>query len=284
MTGRHDPTEASGTPVTGPRDGRHDRTKVEIPLPGGEDMFSRTPTPSVLTCEDVRVDYGPVTAVHSFSCRVAGGEVVALLGSNGSGKSSVLRAVSGLVRATAGTITFDGDRITNTRPSRIVRAGLVQIPQGRMVFGDQSVEANLLLGSHTRGRISPEIRHDMEAVFARFPRLAERRRQLAGTLSGGEQQMLAIARGLMSRPTMLMLDEPSLGLAPIIQDQVFETLRSLADSGLGVFVVEQMAHLALGIADTGYVLDRGRLVASGTPDELQSSGKLVEAYLGSARS
>ncbi|MCC7075652.1 MAG: ABC transporter ATP-binding protein [Acidimicrobiia bacterium] len=229
------------------------------------------------------VDYGPVRAVEEFTGWVGNGEVVALLGSNGSGKSTILRAVSGIVPMAAGRVAFCGHWIQGMKPSRIVRLGLIQIPQGRLVFPDQSVEANMLLGAHSRGRPDRSVRDDIAELFDRFPRLAERRRQPAGTLSGGEQQMLAIARGLMARPRMLMLDEPSLGLAPIIQQQLFETLRSLADMGLGILVVEQLAHLALTIADRGYVLDRGQLVAWGTPDELRSSGRLVEAYLGSDR-
>lgn len=234
----------------------------------------------VLEFHDVTVRYGPVVAVHELTGWVGNGEVVALLGSNGSGKSSVLKAASGLVPAAEGRIAFCGQWVQDWRPPEIVRLGLVQIPQGRMVFGDQSVEANLLIGAHSRGRVSADVREDLTIVLDRFPILADRRNQQAGTLSGGEQQMLAIARGLMARPRMLMLDEPSLGLAPIIQEQLFTTLRTLADLGLGVLVVEQLAHLALEIADRGYVLDRGELVAWGTPGELRESGRLVEAYLG----
>ncbi len=236
-----------------------------------------------LEFHDVGVHYGPVVAVDGFNAWVGAGEIVALLGSNGSGKSTVLRAASGLVPTAEGRIAFAGKWIHGMRSPEIVRRGLVQIPQGRMVFSDQTVEANLLLGAHTRGRLTNVVRDDVAAIFEAFPKLADRRRNLAGTLSGGEQQMLAVARGLMSRPRMLMLDEPSLGLAPIIQRQIFDTIRQLADTGLGVLVVEQMAHLALEVADRGYVLDRGRLVAWGTPDELRASGKLVEAYLGKSR-
>jgi len=238
----------------------------------------------VLEFHDVAVRYGPVVAVSEFTGWVGGGEVVALLGSNGSGKSTLLKAASGLVPVADGRIAFCGQWIQKEKSREIVRLGLVQIPQGRMVFGDQTVEANLQLGAHTRGRPRREVREDVGAVLEQFPVLAQRRRQLAGTLSGGEQQMLAIARGLMARPRMLMLDEPSLGLAPIIQEQLFTTLRELADLGLGILVVEQLAHLALEVADRGYVLDRGTLTAWGTPDELRASGKLVEAYLGSAGS
>lgn len=234
----------------------------------------------VLEFHDVTVRYGPVVAVRELTGWVGSGEVVALLGSNGSGKSTVLKAASGLVPAATGRIAFCGQWVQKWHPQEIVRLGLVQIPQGRMVFGDQSVEANLLIGAHSRGRTGKAVREDLEIVLERFPILADRRRQPAGTLSGGEQQMLAIARGLMARPRMLMLDEPSLGLAPILQEQLFTTLRSLADLGLGILVVEQLAHLALEIADRGYVLDRGDLVAWGTPAQLRSSGHLVEAYLG----
>ncbi len=245
-------------------------------------MIAHADSPDpMLELKHVRVAYGPVVAVDAFSGTVADGEVVALLGSNGSGKSSILKAASGLIDTAAGEIRFAGTRIDNKRPAQIVGAGLVQIPQGRMVFGDQSVEANLLLGAHARRKSKRALRCDIDEVFERFPRLAERSGQLAGTLSGGEQQMLAIARGLMGRPRLLMLDEPSLGLAPIVQEELFAAIRNLAESGLGILVVEQLAHLALEIADHGYVLDRGKLIASGTPAELTSSGQLVEAYLGS---
>lgn len=234
----------------------------------------------VLEFHDVTARYGAVTALSGFSGWVGNGEVVALLGANGAGKTTVLRAASGLVPDLEGRIAFCGAWIQQDPPTRIVQMGLVHVPQGRRVFPDQTVEDNLLLGAHPRGRVDEEVRADVAALLERFPRLAGQRRVPAGRLSGGEQQMLCIARALMAGPRMIMVDEPSAGLAPIVQQDVFATLRELAELGLGVLLVEQLAHQALAISDRGYVLDRGELVAWGRPEEIRESGRLIEAYLG----
>ncbi|HUS15349.1 MAG TPA: ABC transporter ATP-binding protein, partial [Chloroflexia bacterium] len=216
------------------------------------------PTRPLLEITGLTVNYGGIQALQDVSLTVAPGEVVTLIGANGAGKSTTLRAISRLIRPRAGQIVYDGRDITTARPDEVVRLGIAQCPEGRRVLARQSIYDNLVLGAYVR-HDRAAIAQDIEAQFARFPRLAERRSQLAGTLSGGEQQMLAIARALMSRPRLLLLDEPSLGLAPLVVREIFRTIGTLHESGVTILLVEQNAHLALQHADRGYVLEAGRL-------------------------
>jgi branched-chain amino acid transport system ATP-binding protein len=213
------------------------------------------------------------------SLEVHAGEVVTLIGANGAGKSTMLRSVSRVIPIHRGCIRYDGRDLGRARPDEVVRLGIAQVPEGRRVLGRQSVLDNLLLGAYTRSDAA-EIQADVERQFARFPRLAERRHQLAGTLSGGEQQMLAIARALMSRPRLLLLDEPSLGLAPLVVRGIFEIIRDLHAAGVTILLVEQNANLALQIADRAYVLEAGRLTISGPAVELLTDARVRKAYLG----
>lgn len=233
----------------------------------------------LLKVEDIAVFFGPVQVLDGVSFAVWPGERVCILGSNGSGKSTTLKTVAGLVKPRDGAIHLGGEPIHTFEPSEIVKRHLSLVPQGRRVFFDQSIEANLLLGAHTR-KNKAEIRSDIDGVYARFPRLGERRKQMAGSLSGGEQQMLSIGRALMARPTFVMLDEPSLGLSPVAIQDLFRGLTQLSAEGMTMLVVEQLASAALSLADRGYVLDQGRVVAMGTVDELRTSGAVMEAYLG----
>ncbi|MDD2860349.1 MAG: ABC transporter ATP-binding protein [Acidiphilium sp.] len=235
---------------------------------------------SLLVIEDLRVAYGQIEALKGVSLTVEPGEVVAILGANGAGKTTLMRAISGLLPRSGGRIGFAGTDITRTAADRIVRLGIAQSPEGRRVFGTLTVAENLKLGGFTRP--AGEIAGSIETVFAMFPRLAERRGQLAGTLSGGEQQMLAIGRALIARPRLLLLDEPSLGLAPIIIQGIFRSLRGIADSGVTILIVEQNARAALRLADRGYVLEVGRIVQTDSAAGLLASGQIREAYLGRA--
>ena len=237
-------------------------------------------TAPLLQLEDLTVRYGGVTALRSLNLVVRQGELVTLLGSNGAGKSTTLRAISQLVPATAGTLRWNGGVINGLRTERTVKLGIAHCPEGRRVLARQSVADNLELGAWLR-RDRNAIRHDLDRCYGLFPRLAERRTQAAGSLSGGEQQMLAIARALMARPTLLMLDEPSLGLAPKLVAEVMGALHSLHAEGLTILLVEQNAQAALDIADRGYVLDAGALTLEGTAPELLGNPALREAYLGS---
>jgi branched-chain amino acid transport system ATP-binding protein len=233
----------------------------------------------LLEIEDLSIRYGRVQALEHVSLEVRAGEVVALIGANGAGKSTTLRSISRIVPVHRGRIAFAARDITGARPSDVVRLGIAQVPEGRRMLARQTVLDNLLLGAYTRADTA-EIRADVEQQFARFPRLAERRRQLAGTLSGGEQQMLAIARALMSRPRLLLLDEPSLGLAPLIVRSIFEIIRDLHAAGVTILLVEQNARLALQSADRAYVLEAGRLTIAGPSAELLSDERVRRAYLG----
>ncbi len=233
----------------------------------------------LLTIEDLSIRYGRVQALEHVSLDVRTGEVVALIGANGAGKSTALRSISRIVPVQRGRIAFAARDITGARPSDVVRLGIAQVPEGRRMLARQTVLDNLLLGAYTRSDTAA-IQADVEQQFARFPRLAERRRQLAGTLSGGEQQMLAIARALMSRPRLLLLDEPSLGLAPLIVRSIFEIIRGLHTAGVTILLVEQNARLALQIADRAYVLEAGRLTISGPSAELLNDERVRRAYLG----
>ena len=233
----------------------------------------------LLSIADLSIHYGRVQALEQMNLEVRAGEVVTLIGANGAGKSTTLRSISRIVPVHRGRITFDGRDITAARPSDVVRMGIAQVPEGRRMLARQSVLDNLVLGAYTRTD-GAEIEADVERQFARFPVLAQRRKQLAGTLSGGEQQMLAIARALMSRPRLLLLDEPSLGLAPLIVRGIFEIIRSLHGAGVTILLVEQNASLALQIADRAYVLEAGRLTISGRAAELLTDERVRKAYLG----
>jgi branched-chain amino acid transport system ATP-binding protein len=232
----------------------------------------------VLELDDVAVAYGKRRALDGLTLSVAPGEIVTLLGANGAGKSTTLRAVSGLVRPTRGRIRYEGRDITRVPADAIVGAGVSHVPEGREIFPEFSVHENLLVGAHTveRSRIGERL----ESVARLFPVLRDRRSQPAGTLSGGEQQMLAIARALMTRPRLLLLDEPSLGLAPILAREIFRVLRRINDDGVAVLLVEQNARRALAVASRGYVLETGRLVTSGTSAELSADLRVRTAYLG----
>ena len=232
-----------------------------------------------LELDRVSVSYGPVQAVHDVSLHVDKGEVVTLIGANGAGKSTILRTISGLTRLSGGAMRFrDGD-ISKLRPDAIVRLGLAHCPEGRQVLARQSVQDNLLLGAYIR-KDKPAIARDLESSYAMFPRLRERRQQPAGTLSGGEQQMLAIARALMSAPNMLLLDEPSLGLAPLVVEEIFSILDRLSAEGMTILLVEQNARLALKHSHRGYVLESGEVAATGPARELLDDARVLEAYLG----
>ncbi len=237
----------------------------------------------MLRLTSIDASYGRVKALRGISLHVGAGEIVSLIGANGAGKSTTLEVISGLIRPDSGRIILGDEDVTSWRPGRLVRAGIAHVPEGRQVFGSLSVEDNLLLGAYSRARSArEEIAADLQAQYDRFPRLHERRRQLAGSLSGGEQQMLALARGLMSRPKLLMLDEPSLGLAPIIAHQFLAEVKQLRDEGLTVLLVEQNARAALRIADRGYVVETGRIVLEGSAQDLLDNPEVQRAYLGRA--
>ena len=233
---------------------------------------------ALLTVDNIHVYYGSIHAVKGVSFEVNEGEVVTLIGANGAGKSTVLNTVSGLLRPRTGSITFDGKDMKGIAPHKIVEHGLAQCPEGRRIFLQMTVEENLEMGAYTQpnSTIVPGIAD----VYKRFPRLEERRKQIAGTLSGGEQQMLAMGRALMSRPKLLMLDEPSMGLAPILVEQIFDIIRELHAAGTTILLVEQNAQAALSVADRAYVLETGKISLSGTGAELMASDKVREAYLG----
>jgi branched-chain amino acid transport system ATP-binding protein len=237
---------------------------------------SRAP---LLAVENLTIRYGRVQALEQVSLEVNAGEVVTLIGANGAGKSTTLRSISRIIPIHRGRIAFDTRDISGARPSDVVRMGIAQVPEGRRMLARQSVVDNLLLGAYTRSD-GAEIQADVERQFERFPRLAERRHQMAGTLSGGEQQMLAIARALMSRPRLLLLDEPSLGLAPLIVRAIFQIIDDLHGAGVTILLVEQNASLALQIADRAYVLEAGRLTISGPAAALLSDERVQRAYLG----
>ena len=231
----------------------------------------------MLKIDNIHVYYGAIHAIKGISFAVNEGEIVALIGANGAGKSTILKTVSGLMHPRSGTIEFLGENITHTDAHKLVRQGLAHVPEGRRIFLQMSVQENLEMGAYTRSEVSKE---DLEMVFGLFPRLKERRRQVAGTLSGGEQQMLAMSRALMSHPKLMMLDEPSMGLAPILVDQIFDIIRELHKAGTTILLVEQNARKALGIADRAYVLETGSVTLSGTGAELAKSDAVQKAYLG----
>ncbi len=236
---------------------------------------------SVLEVRDLSVHYGGIQALRAVSLHVEEGEIVALLGANGAGKSTTLRAISGLVRASGGDIVFAGQNLRKRSPDEIVRLGIGHSPEGRRVFAQMSVRENLALGAYTV-RSKADVSERMQHVFEAFPRLLERVNQAAGTLSGGEQQMLAIGRALMSGPRLLMLDEPSLGLAPIMVQAIFGVIKAINDRGTTVLLVEQNAHQALQIAARGYVLETGRMAFEDSGANLLANPAIAQAYLGSA--
>ena len=232
----------------------------------------------ILKVNDINVYYGAIHAIKGISFEVNAGEIVTLIGANGAGKSTTLQTVSGLLHSRTGSIEFLGESLMGIPAHKVVSKGLAQVPEGRRVFLQMTVEENLEMGAYTRS--GSGIDADLEKVYTYFPRLMERRRQIAGTLSGGEQQMLAMGRALMSRPKLLMLDEPSMGLAPILVEQIFEIIRTLHRAGTTILLVEQNAQAALAIADRGYVLETGKIVTAGTGAELLASPEIKKAYLG----
>ena len=232
----------------------------------------------MLKITNMNVYYGNIYAVKDINFHVDEGEVVTLIGANGAGKSTILKTISGLLRSKTGSISFSGEEIGAIASHTIVKRGLAHVPEGRRVFLQMSVQDNLEMGHYTQPGATMSGR--IEQVYERFPRLKERRRQVAGTLSGGEQQMLAMGRALMSRPRLLMLDEPSMGLAPLLVEQIFEIIRELHDSGVTILLVEQNAHMALKVADRGYVLETGRIVTSDSAGALLENDAVRRAYLG----
>jgi branched-chain amino acid transport system ATP-binding protein len=234
----------------------------------------------MLKLDSVHVAYGAIQAVKGVSLEVRAGEVVTIIGANGAGKSTLLKSIAGLEPVAGGRIFIDGDDCTGVAAHRRVGLGVAMSPEGRGVFADQSVRENLLLGAYTRRKDKADVEACIEREFVRFPRLKERQDQLSGTLSGGEQQMLAISRALMSKPRLLLLDEPSLGLAPLIIKSIFDAIRQLRESGLTILLVEQMAKQALGVADRAYVLETGLITAEGSGRELLGDPKVKAAYLG----
>lgn len=233
---------------------------------------------ALLSVRDMHVYYGSIHAIKGISFDVEEGEVVTLIGANGAGKSTTLKTVSGLMVPRAGEIEFAGESIASVPANDLVPKGLALCPEGRSLFQAMSVEENLEMGGYTRPK--NEVADDMERIFALFPRLKERRRQIAGTLSGGEQQMVAMGRAMMSRPRLLMLDEPSMGLAPILVQEIFNTIRRLHDEGTTVLLVEQNAQMALSVADRAYVLETGHIAMDGPASELAADDRVRKAYLG----
>jgi len=237
-------------------------------------------TSPLLQVEDLHVDYGGIQAVRGVRLSLLAGEAVALIGANGAGKTSVLRAITGLIRPSSGSVRFAGADITATPGHRLAAGGLVMVPEGRGIFTRMTVEENLLMGAHHRGLTPASLRLDLDREYARFPRLFERSRQLAGSLSGGEQQMLAMSRALMAKPSCLLLDEPSMGLSPILVDQIFETILEVRAEGVSLLLVEQNAQRALEVTQRAYVLESGELSLEGASEALLKSPQVRAAYLG----
>lgn len=241
-------------------------------------LLPDAPADAMLKIENISVFYGAIQALNDVSIHVSEGEVVSIIGSNGAGKSTLLRTISGLLKPRVGNIKFLDDTINGITPDKILRKGISQSPEGRRIFTNMSVEENLMLGASSRK--DAEVKADMERHMDRFPRVRERLKQSAGTMSGGEQQMLAICRALMSRPKLLLLDEPSMGLAPNLVAEVFNAIVDLKEEGVTILLVEQNAHRALEVADRGYVLETGNLVLTGPGKELLNDPKVQDAYLG----
>lgn len=228
---------------------------------------------------DIEVYYGAIHALKKLSIEVEQGSIVTLIGANGAGKTTTLKTISGLLRPRSGSIVYKGTELTKTPPEKIVEMGISQVPEGRRVFATMSVLENLEMGAYLR-KDKKAVADDMENVFTRFPRLKERRKQLAGTLSGGEQQMLAIGRALMARPQLLLMDEPSMGLAPLLVKEIFEIIKDINEKGTTILLVEQNAHMALSIAQKAYVIETGEIVLQGLAKDLMNSEEVKSAYLG----
>lgn len=235
---------------------------------------------SFLRIENLKVNYGGIEAVKGIDIDVPKGKIVTLIGANGAGKSSTLRTISGLIKPKSGKIIFEGEDITAKDPTSIVTKGITLVPEGRRIFPDLTVKENLKIGAYLR---KDDISKDLKWVYELFPRLAEREWQEGGTLSGGEQQMLAVGRALMSRPKLIMMDEPSLGLAPLVVQSIFEIIKTINEQGITVLLIEQNANMALKTADLAYVLETGRITKSGTGEELLSDESIKEAYLGKSK-
>ena len=231
----------------------------------------------ILSIENINVYYGQIHALKDISLKVNEGEIVALIGANGAGKTSTLRTISGLLRSKTGSIKFMGDEISHTDAHKLVSMGIAHVPEGRRIFLQMTVQENLEMGAYTN---SANLKSGIEDVYERFPRLKHRMNQIAGTLSGGEQQMLAMGRALMSKPKLMMLDEPSMGLAPILVQQIFDIIKELHKAGTTILLVEQNAEMALEVADRAYVLETGKIKLSGTGAELAQSDEIKKAYLG----
>ena len=234
----------------------------------------------LLSVKNINVYYGSIHAIKDVSFHVDEGEIVTLIGANGAGKTTTMHAISGLLKLASGEITYDGNLISKMEAHKIVRLGLAQVPEGRRVFSGLTVQQNLSMGAYTRHDGKDAIQSDYDMVFDLLPRLKERRSQIAGSLSGGEQQMLAIARGLMAKPKLLMLDEPSLGLAPKVVGEIFDLILQIRESGMTVLLIEQNANMALQIADYGYVLELGSISLAGTGKDLLTNDDVRKAYLG----
>lgn len=231
----------------------------------------------ILSIKDLKVNYGGIEAVKGISFDVEEGQIVTLIGANGAGKSSTLRSIAGLIKPAAGSIEFNGDAITGMDTTQIVKKGITLVPEGRKIFPDLTVEENLKIGAYMR---KDNLADDMNRVYSLFPRLKERSWQAGGTLSGGEQQMLAVGRALMSKPKMIMMDEPSLGLAPIVVRDIFSIIREIKEEGITVLLIEQNANMALKTADIGYVMETGKITMTGKGIELLENEEIKEAYLG----
>lgn len=233
----------------------------------------------MLKVTDLEVSYGAIKALRGINFEVNAGEIITLIGSNGAGKTTTLHSISNIIKKASGSVLFENEDITNMTPDEIVRRGLIQVPEGRRIFANLSVKDNLEMGAYTR-KDKSGIKEDFEIVYEMFPRLKERVRQIAGTLSGGEQQMLAMGRALMSKPRLLLLDEPSMGLAPILVDEIFSIIQRINKAGTTVLLVEQNAYKALSIADRAYILETGLVTKSGNADELAKDNAVKAAYLG----
>jgi branched-chain amino acid transport system ATP-binding protein len=244
----------------------------------GRQAQAQAQAPAVLEISGLTSHYGRIQALHGIDLQVGHGQLVAVVGANGAGKTTLMRTISGVQPASAGTVRYDGGDITRLSPDRRVRAGICQVPEGRQVFGPMSVEDNLRIGGYTRSR--DRMKEDIEQMYGLFPVLKEKRSLPAGTLSGGQQQMLAMARALMGRPKLLLLDEPSMGLAPLLIAETFRIVADLRDRGITILLVEQNAHAALSIADIGYVMETGSISISGPGSELLENDEVKAAYLG----